>query len=514
MGAPSDRDDVFRPRIGRRPPRDRERVPTLRGAIARAMQKRGGWPVRGRKESRRLGTVAVREPHASSRRCVVKGRYVQLRAGGVKAAKMHLAYLERDGVERDGAPGRLYGADETFDRAAFGKRLDGEKRQFRFIVSPENGDQLDLTEFTRRFMEQMEKDLGRGLVWAAVNHHNTDNAHVHIVIRGVDADGDDLRIEGRYITREMRWRAQEMLTRELGPRSEVEMDRTQSKEIERDGFTPIDQMLAAHAAADGRVAPERLATAPRQERAACLGRLAVLERMELARPEPAGVWRLANGWDTVLRQMGAAAEVRQRIAQHVPRSLGQGQVLQAGAPFEAIEGVARGLGLEDELAGTMYMVVERADGRACYVPVRPEVAEQLAVGDNVRVTSPTESWVKATDRIVARYAAEHGGVYDPAAHERELALRGVRSANGQPSPRELVAANVRRLERLERYGLVARQLAGRWLVRADLVGQLEARERTHPRHRIQIDRLGPPRQIDRGGPERGPVRGRGPGLSR
>src|SRR4029079_6042036 len=123
------------------------------------------------------------------------------------------------------------GADEAFDRDAFGKPLAGEQRQFRFIVSPEDGDQLDLTGFTRRFMEQMEKDLGRGLVWAAVNHHNTDNAHVHIVIRGVATDGDHLRIEGGYIAREMRWRAQEMLTRELGPRSELEMDRTQSKEI-------------------------------------------------------------------------------------------------------------------------------------------------------------------------------------------------------------------------------------------------------------------------------------------
>jgi hypothetical protein len=113
-----------------------------------------------------------------------------------------------------------------------------------------------------------------------------------------------------------------------------------------------------------------------------------------------------------------------------------------------------------------------------------------------------------------RYAAEHGGLYDPAAHERELVLRGGRGANGQPSPRELVAANVRRLERLERYGLVARQLAGRWQVRPDLVNQLEARERKHPRQRLQVDRVGPPRDIDRGGPGRGPSRGRGPEFSR
>jgi hypothetical protein len=51
-------------------------------------------------------------------------------------------------------------------------------------------------------------------------------------------------------------------------------------------------------------------------------------------------------------------------------------------------------------------------------------------------------------------------------------------------------------------------------VSADLVGQLEARERTHPRHRIQVDRLGPRREVARSEPELGPGRGRKPGLSR
>jgi type IV secretory pathway VirD2 relaxase len=42
------------------------------------------------------------------------------------------------------------------------------------------------------------------LLWAAVNHHNTDNPHVHIVVRGVDQDGNGLRIDGPYIARGMR----------------------------------------------------------------------------------------------------------------------------------------------------------------------------------------------------------------------------------------------------------------------------------------------------------------------
>jgi hypothetical protein len=393
----------------------------------------------------RRGGVVVRAPHALSRRCVIKGRYVAMRANGWKAARLHLTYLERDGVERDGAPGRLYGADATFDRDAFGRPLEGEQRQFRFIVSPEDGDRLDLTGFAREFMGRVEQDLGRDLVWAAVNHHNTDNPHVHIVIRGVDADGDDLRIDGRYIGQEMRWRAQEVITRELGPRPELGLG---------------------------------------------------LAKMQMGQPD-------------------VGDEARARLAQHVPGSEGRGQVLQPGDRFEAIEGTVRGLGLHDELAGTRYVVVERPGREPCYLPLPPESAEKLAVGDHVRVTCPAESWVKATDRVVAKVAAEHGGIYDPAAHERALSMRGRPGAGtGQPTPKELVGANTRRLERLERYGLVVRDVGGRWRIPADLVAKLEAREVSHPRYRIEVERVGPAKQVERAPLGRPLGRGRGPGMSR
>ena len=147
-------------------------------------------------------------------------------------------------------------------------------------------------------MEQVETDVGRRLVWAAVNHHNTANPHVHIVVRGWIADGDDVRINGRYIAEGMRWRAQEMADARARPAVGAgDGAKAQSKEISRAGFTAIDRMLAGHASADGRLAAERLATAPRPERAACLARLAVLEKMQLARPEPAGAWRLADDWE-------------------------------------------------------------------------------------------------------------------------------------------------------------------------------------------------------------------------
>ncbi len=56
-------------------------------------------------------------------------------------------------------------------------------------------------------MAQMETDFRRSLVWGAANHTNTDNPHVHVVVRGLDADGYDLTIDGRYIREGLRSRA-------------------------------------------------------------------------------------------------------------------------------------------------------------------------------------------------------------------------------------------------------------------------------------------------------------------
>jgi type IV secretory pathway VirD2 relaxase len=44
-------------------------------------------------------------------------------------------------------------------------------------------------------MRQVEKDLAVRLRWGAVNHYNTDNPHVHIVVRGVDQAGHEVWID-------------------------------------------------------------------------------------------------------------------------------------------------------------------------------------------------------------------------------------------------------------------------------------------------------------------------------
>lgn len=120
----------------------------------------------------------ARQRHATgyrSRRVVVKGRIVGLKRGS-QAAGAHLRYLVRDGVARDGEPARLYGPDgDDVDGAAFTERGAGDRRQFRFIVAPEDGAELsDLRSFTRELMDQMQTDLGTRLerLWLQGHPHH------------------------------------------------------------------------------------------------------------------------------------------------------------------------------------------------------------------------------------------------------------------------------------------------------------------------------------------------------
>jgi type IV secretory pathway VirD2 relaxase len=468
--------------------RDRDRLPPFPVRLARtAPRASGGREQRARNQP---GRVAVREPHPLSRRCVIKSRYVPMTASGRKLAARHLAYLERDGVERDGSPGQLYGADDKFSAEEFRERLAGEKRQFRFIVSPEDGGRLELTEFARQLMRQVEKDTGRRLIWAAVNHHDTDNPHVHIVVRGVDRDGDEFRIDRGYLGFGMRWRAQEILTRELGRRMERDLSWDRSVEVSREGFTEIDRAIAEHSSPDGSLAVATLLASPEGERLACLDRLQVLEEMQLARKESARMWRLAENWKGFLVEHGEDLEAQRRLRALVGEEASRFQVLRPNNPVPLAEGVVAGMGLHDELTGEMFAAIRTRSGQGYYVPLPAQVGETVREGDVVRVGFELESWLKPADRIVARFAQENGGLYDPVRHQRALeALPQGSSQAGQPGPAERVAANIRRLERLARYRLVRRLPDGRWRIPGDLVGQLESRERTHPQRRFRFDKL-------------------------
>jgi type IV secretory pathway VirD2 relaxase len=129
-----------------------------------------------------------------ARRVTVKARVVKLRGSkAMSAAAAHLRYVQRDGVTREGEQGRLYSTfTDDADGKAFLERAEGDRHQFRFIVSPEDGAALEtLRGFTRDLMARMEEDLRTNLDWVAVDHFDTGHPHTHVLVRGVTVGRED-----------------------------------------------------------------------------------------------------------------------------------------------------------------------------------------------------------------------------------------------------------------------------------------------------------------------------------
>jgi type IV secretory pathway VirD2 relaxase len=233
---PDDDLPIFRPRFGLRRIRPDDR--SLRAALLSRLPRAAR---RLRAASARRASIATRGSSRAMRRVVVKARYVKLTPHGAAAAALHLRYIQRDGVERDGSPGVLYRPEGPVPGERFEQPRVGEPQQFRFIISPEDAAELDLTEYVRRLMRQVEKDAGRPLEWAAVNYFNTDHPHAHVVVRGVDLRGREVRFDRQYMARGFRERAQELATQELGPRGPEEIQRARQREVTQERVTSLDR---------------------------------------------------------------------------------------------------------------------------------------------------------------------------------------------------------------------------------------------------------------------------------
>ena len=135
------------------------------------------------------------------------------------------------------------GSDQA-DGEAFAGRCKDDRHHFRFIVSPEDANEMaDLRAFTREMMEDMATDLDTKLDWVAVDHWNTDNPHIHVLVRGVASDGKDLVIDRSYISEGLRARAEQRVTVELGPRSEHDILNALRREVDTERWTSLDRKL-------------------------------------------------------------------------------------------------------------------------------------------------------------------------------------------------------------------------------------------------------------------------------
>jgi type IV secretory pathway VirD2 relaxase len=378
------RDDDFNPRPGRihHGNQGAKRPKSFVGEVMRAAKKAGHRGQTFRRSSGTAGrstfgrgrraapSLASRSP---SRRVVVMARVVRHRGGRFRSAPLskHLAYLKRDGVTRDGADARMFdAASDDADTKAFAERCEEDRHHFRFTVSPEDAGQLaDLRALTRELMKDAERDLGTGLDWVAVEHWNTDNPHVHVLVRGRADDGQDLVVSRDYISKGFRARAAERVTLEMGPRSEQEIRAGLENEVGAERWTSLDRSLRDISDEGGGVADLRPGGASEDPdlRWLMLGRAAKLERLGLAEQVGSAQWSLKPGLEPALRDLGIRGDIIKTMHRAMSGTGSKLDVtrfaLHGDQPAEPVLGRLVERGLHDELKGTAYAVIDGVDGR-------------------------------------------------------------------------------------------------------------------------------------------------------
>lgn len=294
-------------------------------------------------------------------RAVAKIHYFNHSGGGAAALKAHGKYIAR-GAAREGpsveasldeprTEERAHadylerkGRDGFYDKA--GLALDGAERleswaksdlrHFRIILSAEEGARLrDLPAYTREVMARAGAALGTELSWVAIDHHDTDNPHAHIVLRGRRANGQDLVLPRDFIKHGFRGIAQDVATEWLGDRTPEQERLAYQREIRRHGLTKLDGVIDIYA--------EKLTVdlnrleAPNGDphlAQAAKARVQELARMGLATEQGNGLFKLAHDWRDRLSAMDRHLDIRRRVVrerverglvqQHAERSIRKG----------------------------------------------------------------------------------------------------------------------------------------------------------------------------------------------
>ena len=299
---------------------------------ARALRRMGMRPGLRQQPSGSLSGIRAwrtQVPKASTytRRSVVKASFSRNRKSGAWTA--HAKYLSRPGAQQELTKGLGFDATrEGIDMLATVRDWDKrDQLMWRFIVSPEDADRLNLRDHVRELVGQMERDLGTKLQWVAIDHHNTDDAHVHLLVRGVRDDGRPLQIDRDYLRSGIRMRSQEIATRELGPRLEPEVLHARERVIRREQWTEIDRALQHKANANGIVSYDQFQ--PRSDAAQIRAqqendRLQFLEGLGLARRIDERSWQLSETHERELRERQRSKDVIKSRAHSRQRGIDDG----------------------------------------------------------------------------------------------------------------------------------------------------------------------------------------------
>lgn len=277
----------------------------------------------------------------------------------------HVAYLGRSGAGVEGDRPEFFDArSNALSAPAETADWREDRHHFRFIISPEHGERLEMKSYVREVMGRVCADLGDSdLAWIATCHFDTDQPHAHVLLRGRRTDGRDLVIPRDYIGYGFRARAQEVAQERLGDLSRVEAERRIWKETEADRFTGFDRRLITQQDENGLV--EDGVGATDAWAALTRGRLRHLERLGLATRQGRR-YRLDGDLESRLRSLQMRRDVIRTLNQRRLEGAREVRVLEA----VTVRGRVVTTGFHDEAGASPWAVVRDGDGVEHYARLR------------------------------------------------------------------------------------------------------------------------------------------------
>jgi type IV secretory pathway VirD2 relaxase len=289
--------------------------------------------------------------------------------------KAHGRYLEREGAQIEGERGK--GFDMEGDEVSLAKTLDtwqkdGDPYFFKIIVSPQEGERLDLKEHVQHLVQRMQEDLRTTLQWAAIDHYNTDQPHLHLIIRAKDANGNILSMDRQYIKQGIRQRSQEEATQKLGIRLEDDVLRRRQQSITKKRLTEIDREILKMKDNDNRITFEGKLPVDHfqtEKRLQLIGRLQFLESMGFARKAGVLTWKISAQMEEGLKTYQLSQDITKRSARFMGR-ISDSNLPLVYSPLkegDQVAGRVIGMGLHNELHDKRFMLIEGIDGKVHYI---------------------------------------------------------------------------------------------------------------------------------------------------
>lgn len=399
----------FKPRLGR--------IRSLPGSGAQGMK---AFLKASRRRSPKASTASKRSAgFAGARRVVIQAKFVRLSGKGMGLQRAHLSYLQRDGAGRDNERADFYNEKgEDVDGREWLEEHREDRHHFRFIVSPEDGQQLDdLKPFVRELVGQMEIDLETKLDWIAVDHHNTEHPHTHIVMSGRRDDGRDLIIPREYLSHGMRERGSAILTRELGLQTEREVSAKLAAEIGQRKMTRMDRVLARQMREHGEVDLSRV----KRNGEHYSGRLKNLRKLGLAEHVGGTRWSVDNQLGSKLAEI----EYRDTIAARIEGAVREAGLDRIGAhqdgqytPYESVRGRLLKIGRADELHNNAYAVIDGLDGRVHHFDLGTSYTDGLKAGDMIESKPRAHGALVMDEKIEKIAEGDDNRLYSPYMHRQ------------------------------------------------------------------------------------------------